>query len=59
MLIKKIPNKILQRGECSLNYTINIINIFNDNDVDIKEKELENIVNQKLANLILYYELQN
>jgi len=42
-----------------LNYEINIINVFdNSNDIKTSEEYLIELINQKLASLILYYELQ-
>lgn len=46
-------------GEDSLNYEINVINVFdNSNGIKINEEYLIELINQKLASLILYYELQ-
>ena len=46
-------------GEDSLNYEINVINAFdNSNGIKINEEYLIELINQKLASLILYYELQ-
>lgn len=47
------------RGEDFLNYEINVINVFeSSNDIKTSEEYLIELINKKLATLILYYELQ-
>ena len=47
------------RGEDFLNCEINVINVFeSSNDIKTSEEYLIELINQKLATLILYYELQ-
>lgn len=47
------------RGGDFLNYEINVTNIFDSSsDIRISEEYLMELINQKLAALILYYELQ-
>ena len=47
-------------GEDFLNYEIDVINIFNNGNDDLKmsEEYLIELINRKLASLIIYYELQ-
>ena len=52
-------NQIKKFKHDFLNYEINIINVFdNSNDIKMSEEYLIELINQKLASLILYYELQ-